>query len=127
MDDEGANGYPQPDEEPQVGFRFDVPTALEAGGYANVATVFHSAHEFTIDFGVTQALEPAGLEDDLDYVIPVIVTARVRLPITAVFDVMAAMNDAMGRYEAQWGKIYTPQALDQQADQEESDDVDDGT
>jgi hypothetical protein len=38
---------------------FAIPWELEGGVYANALAVWHSPHEFTLDFGVMRAAEPA--------------------------------------------------------------------
>jgi hypothetical protein len=91
--------------------------------FANVATVFHTAHELTIDFGVAQPPQAAELDDDLDYVMQARVTARVRLPVTAVYDVVAGLSNDLGRYEAEWGRIYAPHRGGNDGDEAGADDA----
>ncbi len=96
-------GEPQP-------ARFDVrvPPDAEAGSYANFVTVWHSPHEFTIDFSAT--LPPVPGEGEL--VVPCQVVARLKIAPTLIFDLMQALNDNMGRYEATFGEIRRPGADD---------------
>lgn len=78
----------------------------EAGAYANLASVWHSPHEFTIDFAATLPPETRKGPDGQDMtVIPARVTARVKLPVSVVFDLLKAINDNMTRYEARFGSL----------------------
>ncbi len=62
-----------------------------------------TAYEFTLDFGV--ATEPP-LQNAP--VAPGTIVARVRLPVTLLFDVLRALNDTMTVYESEWGEIRRP-------------------
>ena len=84
-----------------------VPPDLEAGVYANFLGVWHSAYEFTLDFATTQPARPA--EDDPERtVMPVLVSSRVKIPVTLIFDVVRALNENMTRYEDTFGEINRP-------------------
>lgn len=74
---------------------------LAGGSYANVANVWHTPHEFTIDFGV---IEPPRLDPETGAPVqPVRVTSRVRLPISVVFPLVRALSDNIAQYEASTG------------------------
>lgn len=88
--------------EPDVSFRIDLPPDLEPGEYANFLGVWHTAHEFTLDFASTQ---PAQASEDGPVLVPCRVVARVKIPVTVVFDVIRALNDNMTRYESTYGEI----------------------
>jgi hypothetical protein len=75
-------------------FEVDVPDALLGGAYANGAMVWHTPHEFTIDFFAVDR-PPV---DDLD-VVPASVTARVRTPVTLIFDLIRELNESMTKAE----------------------------
>jgi hypothetical protein len=99
MDDE-------PDDEQAARFDLQVPPEVESGVYANFLNVWHTAHEFTLDFATTLPAEPA--EDDRGEPlvrVPARVTARVKVPPTLLFDVIRVLNDNMTRYEATFGPI----------------------
>jgi hypothetical protein len=68
------------------------------GAYANAFHVWHTEHEFTLDFGVSQPAELA----------PVHAVARIRLPTTLLFDVLKMLNDDLAVYEKKWGEIPSP-------------------
>ena len=90
-------------------FQTLVTPDLEGGMYANFLSVWHTAHEFTLDFAVTQ---PPQVEDEADPTspirVPCRVVARVKLPVTVVFDLIRAVNENMTRYEQAFGEIHRP-------------------
>ena len=98
------------DQAPEQAFEFqsEVPPELEGGSYANYLTVWHSPYEFTLDFAATQI--PATDPDDPE--LPVEIrcrtVARVRIPVTLLFDVIRALNNEMTSYEQQFGEIRRP-------------------
>jgi len=79
-------------------FEISVPDALETGVYANAAGVWHTAHEFTLDF---LTLKPATTPD----LVPARVVSRVKIPPTVIFDLMRALNENMSQYEERFGPI----------------------
>jgi hypothetical protein len=84
-----------------------VPEDLEPGVYANLLSVWHSAHEFTLDFATTL---PATFGADGITVQPARITARVKLPPTVVFSVLRALNENLTAYEASYGGVTEPGA-----------------
>ena len=96
-------------EEPGTNFEIQVPPEQEAGTYANFLTVWHTGHEFTLDFSVTQPPQTDDPDDPASPVtVPSRVVARVRIPPTLLFDVLRALNENMSRYEATYGEIRQP-------------------
>ena len=96
------------DERP-VELHIEVPPELEAGTYANVLNVWHTAYEFTLDFGVMQQVgEPE--DADAPVQVPVRVVSRVRIPVTLLFEVLKALNTNMTGYESTFGSIRAPEA-----------------
>lgn len=87
-----------PEEERQV--RIDVPESLQQGAYANGAMVWHTPFEFTIDFIAIQPVDP-----ESPGVVPCLVTSRVKIPTTVIFDLLKALNENMTKYEATFGEI----------------------
>ena len=88
---------------------FEIPSELEGGVYANALSAWHSAHEFTLDFGVMHRLEPfdpAGLDSEL---FAGRVVARIRIPVTLAFEFIREMNDALTHYEQRYGEIRKPE------------------
>jgi hypothetical protein len=94
-----------------IELKVDVPPELEGGTYSNVLNVWHTAYEFTLDFGVMQAVgEPPPGEA---VQVPVRVVSRVRIPVTLLFEVLKALNTNMTNYEATFGSIRPPQSPQQ--------------
>ena len=90
-------------EQPQ--FQFRVPPELEGGAYSNMVGVWHTPHEFTLDFSVT--LPVAQTEQGM--VLPCQVVARLKVAPTLVFELMRALNENMTRYEQAFGEIRRPE------------------
>jgi hypothetical protein len=86
--------------------RIEIPESQEAGAYSNTLAVWHSPHEFTLDFAVRK---PEQTEEDGTVMVPCLVTARVRLPVSVMFDVLRALNSEMTRYEDAFGEIVPPE------------------
>jgi hypothetical protein len=88
------------EESPNV--QLNVPPDKIAGSYANVVSVWHTPHDFAIDFCVNQpyASGPTALA--------VQVVARVRIPPTIVLDLLRALNDNLGQYEDKFGQVERP-------------------
>jgi hypothetical protein len=89
-------------------FNIQVPPDLEGGVYANLLSIWHTGHEFTLDFSVTQP--PIVPEDPQEAVtIPCRVVSRVKIPPSLIFDILQAVNENMTRYESTFGEIQKPQ------------------
>jgi hypothetical protein len=87
-----------------AGFNVLVPDDKVAGAYANVVGVWHTPHEFAIDFAVVQPFA-GGPEGSMQ----ALVTARVRVPPTIVFDLLRAINENLAEYETEFGEIKRPE------------------
>jgi hypothetical protein len=85
-------------------FELVAPAEMAGGVYANFLTVWHTAHEFTLDFSATL---PEHRQED-DVVVPCQLTARVKVPVSVLFDMLRAINDNMTRYEEVFGPISGP-------------------
>jgi hypothetical protein len=91
-----------------IELKIEVPPELEGGTYANVLNVWHTAYEFTLDFGVMQQVgEPEDADSALQ--VPVRVVSRVRIPVALLFEVLKALNTNMSGYEATFGPIRAPE------------------
>jgi Protein of unknown function (DUF3467) len=98
---------PGPGKRP-ANFSVQVPPDLEGGTYANFLGVWHTGHEFTLDFAVTQP--PVVPEDENEPVtVPSRVVARVKIPPTLIFDIMRALSENMTTYESTFGEIQRPE------------------
>ena len=92
-----------------IELKIDVPPELEGGTYANVLNVWHTAYEFTLDFGVMQQVDEPE-DSDAALQVPVRVVSRVRIPVALLFEVLKALNTNMSGYEATFGPIRAPEA-----------------
>jgi hypothetical protein len=77
-----------------------VPPEQEGGAYAHYLNVWHTAHEFTLDFAV------ALTDDDAA---PFVAVSRVRLPVTMMFELIRDANAELTKYEARFGEIRPPE------------------
>ncbi|MDE0498168.1 MAG: hypothetical protein OXH86_12530 [Acidimicrobiaceae bacterium] len=84
----------------QPDFVFDehVPSG---GVHANSARVWHTRHEFTVDF-LAPWLHPSHDDDSL------LIVARVRIPSTAMFGIVQGMSNGIGEYELEHGRLTPP-------------------
>lgn len=84
--------------------------ALVGGVYANALAIWHTGHEFTLDFIVNaQPPRPAQAPGGQNVIhAPQKMVARVRIPPGAVFEVIRALNENMTNYERVFGPIRRP-------------------
>lgn len=78
----------------------NVPEDQAIGAYANLVGVWHTPHEFAIDFCVVQPFLPGGPGAK--------VVSRVRIPPTIVFDLLKTLNQNLTEYENTFGEIKRP-------------------
>jgi hypothetical protein len=83
----------------------ELPPELEVGVYSNALSAWHSAHEFTLDFGVMHRVG----EDEGEITFAGRVVARVRIPITLMFEFIREMNGSLTHYEGKYGEIRKPE------------------
>ncbi|HEX4490742.1 MAG TPA: DUF3467 domain-containing protein [Acidimicrobiia bacterium] len=95
--------------EPQVRFEMSISENEVVGVYSNFLGVWHTPHEFTLDFAVTQPAMP-GTDEDGNAVtrVPCQVVARVRVPPTVLFDFLRTINENLSNYESSFGSIQRP-------------------
>ncbi len=92
--------------QPNIDYEIQVPSELAGGTYANFLTVWHSGHEFTLDFAVTQQVVPEDPEDpEASLTLPCRVVTRVKIPPTLIFEVIRALNENMTTYKGTFGEI----------------------
>lgn len=92
--------------EREIEFQVQVPPEEEGGSYANFLSVWHTFHEFTLDFASTQPPQVDDPEDPNSPVrVPCRVVSRVKIPVSVVFDILRALNENMTQYEAKFGVI----------------------
>ena len=73
-----------------------LPDDLESGVYASVLATWYSQHEFTLDFAAPATQDVFR------------VTARVRMPPTAIFQALRELSAQIGSYELDFGEIHVP-------------------
>jgi hypothetical protein len=94
-------------EQPQ--FALQVPDDLAAGVYSNIIGVWHTPYEFTLDFAVTLPTEM--MNDQAGQVVPVTparVVSRVKIPPSAVFELMRVLSQNESLYVQNIGPIPKP-------------------
>jgi hypothetical protein len=84
------------DEPTQIPASLHMPDELASGVYASMAAVWHTEHEFTLDFFV-QATPGAVNDENGQTVIPYRGVARVRIPPSVIFEVARAIADNISR------------------------------
>lgn len=95
-----------------------LPTMIEVHGdpgqsggvYANALSIWHTAHEFTLDFLVNSTPpQPAQTQEGQTVIrAPYQLVARVRIPPSVAFDVIRAVNENMTNFEQEFGNIRRP-------------------
>lgn len=100
----------EPPAQPRMAFETHADPSLEAGSYANALAIWHTGHEFTFDFLVSSTPPQPGRGDQGEEVIraPHRLVARVRIPPTAVFDIIRTINENLTMYERRFGQIRRP-------------------
>lgn len=93
----------------QPKIQMQVPDDLQAGVYANLTAVWHTAYEFTLDFAVMQ---PVLVDDGGDPLLPARIVSRVKIPTALMFQLMQALNTNMTLYENVFGPIKEPGKTD---------------
>lgn len=99
------------DSQPPTEVYYDIvlPEELQPGEYANFLTVWHTGHEFTLDFSATQPAQPVPRDDGGTALrVPCRVVVRVKIPPTLVFDIIRALNTNMTAFEQRYGAIRRP-------------------
>lgn len=86
-------------------FEVQVPDHLEVGQYANFLAVWHSPHDFTLDFAVTGQGAPT---DEGRVTVPCRVIARIKIPPTVAEAMLQALAANVSRYEEAAGPIRKP-------------------
>jgi Protein of unknown function (DUF3467) len=96
-------------DEPHVEINVEVPPEQEIGVYANFLSVWHSPHDFTLDFGVTlQAQLREGSTDERTVVLPTRIVSRVKIPLTVAQDMLKALSIQIAKFEESAGLIQKP-------------------
>ena len=88
----------------EVEVNLQVRPDLEPGVYANLAAVWHTQFDFTLDFAVL------GLPEDVEgkSVIRAPVVARVKIPTSVIFQIAQAIATNVDNYEREFGRLTPP-------------------
>ena len=80
------------------------------GVYANLARVWHTKHEFTIDFAAVPDSPPAS-DDEAE---TGFIVARVKVPTSVIFGIAQSISHDVAAYETQHGAL-TPRPPDEES------------
>jgi hypothetical protein len=80
-------------------YEIAVPPELLGGVYANLLGVWHTEHEFTLDFASAISQEGG-----------ILGVSRIRVAPTVVFELMQNINRELAIYEQKYGAIRRPGA-----------------
>jgi hypothetical protein len=94
----------QPPGDQPLHFELQIAEALTPGVYANFLGVWHTAHEFTLDFAVTQPPALGQTPDGTTVTrVPCQVVSRVKVPPTVLFDFLRTLNENLTNWEQNFG------------------------
>lgn len=89
----------------QLRFTIALPPELEAGVYANFASIWRDNDGFILDFVVTT--HPPAAHQDPDgetyLAVPARVVSRVRIPSTQAWEFMRGLNEQLTAWEGEHG------------------------
>ena len=86
-------------------YDIDIPVDVEAGTYADFASIWHTADSFVLDFAVLKRLPKPVVAEDGSRVIkvPTRVVSRVRVPPNQVFEIMKGLEKQLSMWERSHG------------------------
>ena len=93
-------------------YDIDIPTEVEAGTYADFASIWHTADSFVLDFAVLKRPPKPTVNDDGSRVVkvPTRVVTRVRVPPSQVFEIMKGLEKQLSMWERSHGTRRKPPA-----------------
>ena len=93
-------------------YDIDIPTEVEAGTYADFASIWHTADSFVLDFAVLKRPPKPTVSDDGSRVVkvPTRVVTRVRVPPSQVFEIMKGLEKQLSMWERSHGTRRKPPA-----------------
>ncbi|HVX32331.1 MAG TPA: DUF3467 domain-containing protein [Solirubrobacterales bacterium] len=86
--------------ENQQDIEIHVPPPVAAGSYANLVGVWHSPHDFALDFCLVQPFAADGPQAT--------VVSRVRIPPTLVLNLLQSLSQNLLEYEKTYGEVRRP-------------------
>ena len=90
---------------PSLPLQVEAPTDLEVGVYANMLSTWFTETDLAVDFAVVLPSEVVHV-DDGEAVLPrARLVSRVRMPPVQARELVDALTEALGRYEAQFGAL----------------------
>ena len=90
---------------PSLPLQVEAPSELEVGAYANMVSTWYTETDLAVDFAVVLPSEVVDL-DEGEAVLPrARLVSRVRMPPSQARELVQALTDAIGRYEAQFGPL----------------------
>lgn len=102
-----VSDVPQNQQQP-ARFEIQVPDELREGAYANFLSVWHTQHDFTLDFAVTDQPVPVDPLEGGGVSVPCRVVSRIRIPATVAEDVLRALAQNVTDFENVVGRIRKP-------------------
>ncbi len=86
-------------------YDLDIPTDVEAGTYADFASIWHTSDSFVLDFAVLKRPPKPTVADDGTRVVkvPTRVVSRVRIPPSQVFEIMKGLEKQLTMWERAHG------------------------
>lgn len=97
--------------ENQQDIEIHVPPLAAVGSYANLVGVWHSPHDFALDFCLVQPFTPDGPQAT--------VVSRVRIPPTVVLNLLQSLSQNLLEYEKTYGEVQRPPADDEEGGDEQ--------
>lgn len=99
---------PSPQEPTERRFDIEISPEIEAGIYADFASLWHTPDSFVIDFAALRR-PPYTTEEDpqtgrVAAVLPTRIVARVRIPPGQVFELMKALEQQLSMWEKETGR-----------------------
>lgn len=99
---------------PSLPLQVEAPADLEVGVYANMVSTWFTETDVAVDFAAVLPSEVITL-DEGEAVLPrARLVSRVKMPPTQARELVQALTDALGRYEAQFGPL--PRRTDEPRD-----------
>jgi hypothetical protein len=94
-------------EEPESRLEVSITPEVEAGLYANFASVWHTPDGFVLDFAVFTrppglAVDPQSGQRYMSH--PTRIVSRVRIPPAQVFELMRALEQQLTQFENETGR-----------------------
>ncbi len=90
---------------PTLPLQVEAPSDLETGTYANMISTWYTETDLAIDFAIVLPSEVIDLDDGQAVLPRARLVSRVRLPLAQARELRAALEDALNRYETQFGPL----------------------